>query len=110
MAVIINGEPIADDLMYAEGWFEKARGMIGRKGLSERQAMVFPFASVRRRYIHTVGVLAPLGVIWSVNHQVVRVTVMPPWSVGDAAQADLVVELAPSAVEEISPGAEIRID
>ncbi len=82
----------------------RAVGLIGRRGLKEGHALVFPFERRRTRRIHTVGVRAAIDVVWCVGNRVSLVRTLPAWRGLASAPADTVVELPAGAAGIVEVG------
>lgn len=100
---------LATSVDVADSLLTKARGLMFR-AIPDDYALVFPFEEPGKRWIHMLGVRAPIDVLWVVDDEVVRVETLVPWTGVAAATADTVIELPADAAGEVEPGDTIRVE
>lgn len=88
---------LANQARLATGLLERAVGLLGRGGLAQDEAMVFP----RCRSVHTWFMRFPIDLIFLRQGAIVRLEGgVGPFRVVCAWQADTVVELASGAIQQ----------
>jgi uncharacterized membrane protein (UPF0127 family) len=100
---------VASDVDVADTLLSRARGLMGRSSVPEDYALVFPFDSPGKQWIHTWLVRKPIDVVWTVDEEVVRVETMRPWLGLNAATADAVYEFRAGGAEGVEPGDTLRL-
>ncbi|WP_135301997.1 DUF192 domain-containing protein [Haloarcula amylovorans] len=101
---------IAATVDRAETMFEQSRGLMFRRSIPEDYALVFPFDSVGRRFIHMLFVRFPLDVIWLADETVQRVSTLHPWRSMGYAKADAVLELPAGAADGVEAGDSVVVE
>jgi len=101
---------LATDVDVADTMLSRMRGLMGRSSIPSSYALVFGFDDVGTRTVHMLFVRTALDVVWLVDHQVQRVATLSPWTGLARASADTLIELAPGAAADVSPGDTIRVE
>ena len=85
------------ELVVANGWLERLRGLIGRRDWPDGVALEIP----RCRSVHTFGMRFALDVVWLDGaRRVVRVDrAVPPWRVRWCRRARSVLEIRTPGIE-----------
>ena len=103
------GQELAGAADLARGLWQRARGLLGRRGLARGEGLIIqPCDSV-----HTLGMRFPLDALYvdggPEGGKVLRVCRLPPWRVGPWVRgARTVVELPAGAAGATRPGDELR--
>lgn len=100
---------LATRVETADSPLAKARGLMLRR-LPEDGALVFDFADVRPRTVHTLLVPAPIDVVWTVGDEVVRVETMRAWLDLARATGDRLIELPAGAAADVAPGDTVTVE
>jgi len=95
--LVLDGDALERTVYRADSTLAKAVGVMGRRGVPTDAALVFPLDDATRQPVHMVGVRAPLRVWWVRDGRLVRSDELAAWTGHGAADADMVVELPPSA-------------
>lgn len=93
----LDGDALDRTVYRADSTLAKAVGVMGRRGVPADAALVFELTDVTRQSVHMVGVRAPLRVWWVRDGRIEHTDELAPWTGYGAADADMVVELPPSA-------------
>jgi len=95
---------LATEVDRAETMVEQSRGLMFRRSIPDDYALVFPFDSVGRRFIHMLFVAFALDVVWLADGEVQQVATMRPWRSFAYGRADTVLELPAGAADGVSEG------
>ncbi len=99
--ILLNGKIL--HLRIADGFFSRARGLLGRKLGADEGLLITPCMAV-----HTFAMGYPLDVVFlDRDHQVVKtVSSLQPWRTAGAAGAHAVLELSSGQAAQygLSPG------
>lgn len=106
--LVVDGQPLEYDVYRADSLLAKAVGVMGRRGVPDETALVFPCDDVDRRFVHMIGVREPIRVWWVRDGALERSAHLSPWIGSGAADADLVVEL-PADAPDLEPGTRVEI-
>ena len=99
-----TGNALAEQAEAAESFLARARGLLGRSGLSQNEALVIPSC----KCVHMFFMTFPIDVVYcSADHRVVGLQPnLRPWRMSNyVAAADYVIELPANKIE--SAGLEI---
>jgi uncharacterized membrane protein (UPF0127 family) len=105
-----RGRTVASDVDVADTLLSRAKGLMGRSSVPADYALVFPFGSPGKRWIHTWLVRTPIDVVWTVEDEVVRVETMRAWFGLAAATADAIYEFRAGGAEGVEPGDVLRVE
>ena len=100
---------LADRVRLRDGVIGKTRGLIGSRPLCDGEAMVFRFRRASSRNVHTLFVRDPLDVLWAETETVTHVSTMSPWSLGESAEADTIIELPAGTASSVRAGSIVRL-
>lgn len=95
---------LSTDVFIADSIFKKAIGLMFTSQISERTALIFPYNSVEHRRLHMCCVPYQLGVIYITNNTVQSMDVMDPWTGSSSCDAEVVIEIHPTVLDDISVG------
>ncbi len=75
-----SGQVISDRAYLADRWWARLRGLLGRRGLKEGEALILSPCSS----IHTLGMRFPIDVVFVDGNWVVLelAEAVPPWRIG----------------------------
>ncbi|MCC7576372.1 MAG: DUF192 domain-containing protein [Methanomethylovorans sp.] len=110
-----NGELIASDVEFAEGIISQSRGLMFRKGITEKYALVFIMATPRSVSVHMLFVFFPIDVIFlDPDKKILATTTLKPW-IGLARspkRTKYIIEMHEGSIEHynLHPGENIRIE
>lgn len=104
MPVVHEGEVLAADVEVARSLPAKMKGLMFRSTVPDEYALVFPFDRPTRRSVHMLFVRTPLDVLWVTDDVVTKRATLSAWTGFDWGRADTIVELAPGAASDVSPG------
>jgi uncharacterized membrane protein (UPF0127 family) len=100
---------LAADVSFADGFWERARGLMLRDPESFPSALVFRFGRTRQRPLHMALVRAPVDAVWVADDTVTRVKRLAAWRGVGTARADLVAELPAGAASDVRAGDGVRL-
>lgn len=103
-------ETLASDVERAESRLAQARGLMFRRSVAEKYALVFPFGSVGTRSLHMLFVPFAIDAVWLVDGEVTKVKRLRAWTGIGWGRADCVVELPAGAASDVEPGDELRLE
>ncbi len=98
-----TGALIAWRAVVADRWWNRLRGLLGRTGLDEGEALVlFPCSA-----IHTLGMRFPIDVLFLDGKGMIRCArrAVPPWRIGPICRSSLMaVELPAGTIDRYGLG------
>lgn len=103
-----DGRILARNATVADSLLDYVIGITPRWRLNEETAMVFEYAGVSTRRLHTYWLPFPLRILWATDGVVTKNTVLPAFS-QDAGRGDLVVECHPDRGTDVTPGDRVRV-
>lgn len=110
-----NGELIASDVEFAEGIISQSKGLMFRKGIAERYALVFILPSPRSVSVHMLFVFFPIDVLFlDAEKKILTATRLKPW-IGltqSPKETKYIIEMPAGSIERhrLIPGERIKID
>ncbi|WP_298683557.1 DUF192 domain-containing protein [uncultured Methanomethylovorans sp.] len=110
-----NGELVASDIEFAEGIISQSRGLMFRKSIAERYALVFILPSTRSVSVHMLFVFFPIDVVFlDDNKKILATARLKPW-IGLAQspkKTKYIIEMQSGSVErcKLIPGEKLTID
>jgi|APHM01.1.fsa_nt_gi Uncharacterized conserved protein len=99
---------LANRVEVADSELARKRGMMFRRSVPDRYAMMFPFGGVDDRKLNMLFVPFALDAVWTVNDEVSAVKRLSPWTGRGSARADVVFELSPGVADGVAVGDEVR--
>lgn len=104
------GIRIAWRVVVADRWWSRLRGLLGRAGLDEGEALVLTPCSA----IHTFAMRFPIDVLFLDQQGMIRCArrAVPPWRLGPICRGSVVaVELPVGTIDRygLEPGRKLRI-
>ncbi len=110
-----NGDLIASDIEFAEGLISQSKGLMFRKGITERYALVFILSAPRSVSIHMFFVYFPIDVLFlDTDKKILAATTLKPWTglVRSPESTRYIIEMHSGSIERhaLCPGDAIRID
>ncbi len=97
---------LASDVDVARTTLEQARGLMFRRSIPDRYALVFPFDGAERRWLHMLFVPFAIDAVWLVDNSVTRTKRLAPFVGLGRARADTIVELPAGAADDVAVGDE----
>lgn len=110
-----NGELIASDVEFAEGIISQSKGLMFRKGIAERYALVFVLPSPRSVSVHMLFVFFPIDVLFlDAEKKILATARLKPWIGLTRApeKTKYIVEMPAGSIERhrLVCGESIKID
>jgi uncharacterized membrane protein (UPF0127 family) len=110
-----NGELIASDVEFAEGIISQSKGLMFRKSIAERYALIFILPSPISVSVHMLFVFFPIDVLFlDAEKKILAATRLKPW-VGltrSPKKTKYIIEMQAGSIErhKLFPGESITID
>ena len=110
-----NGEVIASDVEFAEGIISQSKGLMFRKSIAKRYALVFILPSPRSVSVHMLFVFFPIDVIFlDTDKKILATARLKPW-IGlkqSPKKTKYIVEMHSGSIErcKLIPGENLSID
>lgn len=110
-----NGEVIASDVEFAEGIISQSKGLMFRKNITERYALVFILPTPRSVSVHMLFVFFPIDVLFlDTDQKILRVTRLKSWTglTKSPKNTKYIIEMSAGSIErhELIPGEIVKID
>ncbi|MFB6283904.1 MAG: DUF192 domain-containing protein [Halobacteria archaeon] len=103
-----DGEILADEVEIADGFLEKATGLMLRDRFPEGSALVFDFSRRKRVFVHMMFVRFPVDVLLlDGKNRVVKKTTLQPWRGVCRGKAARMIELPEGVCEQLEEGEKI---
>lgn len=107
--LVLDDRPLAFEVYRADSTLSQAVGVIGRRGVPDGVALVFPVGRVRTCRVHMVGVRAPIRAWWVRDGTLVETAQLTAWTGYEVGRADCLVEL-PADAPEGTVGQPVALD
>jgi len=110
-----SGKLIASDIEFAEGLISQSKGLMFRKGIAERYALVFILSAPRSVSVHMLFVFFPIDIIFlDSDKKILALKTLKPW-IGltrSPQRTKYIIEMHSGSIEhhKLCPGDSIKID
>ncbi|MFA0821414.1 MAG: DUF192 domain-containing protein [Methanomethylovorans sp.] len=110
-----NGEVIASDVEFAEGIISQSRGLMFRKRIAEKYALVFILPTPKSVSVHMLFVFFPIDVLFlDTNQKILRATRLKSWTglTKSPKNTKYIIEMSAGSIERygLIKGEWIKID
>ncbi|WP_321420212.1 DUF192 domain-containing protein [uncultured Methanomethylovorans sp.] len=110
-----NGKVIASDVEFAEGIISQSRGLMFRKGIAERYALVFILPTPKSVSVHMLFVFFSIDVLFlDANKKILATTRLKSWTglARSPIKTKYIIEMSAGSIEHhrLLPGERVKID
>lgn len=115
MILKLDGKVIASDVEFAEDIVSQTRGLMLRKGIGQRYALVFVLSTPRSVSVHMLFVFFPIDVLFlNVEKEILSTVSLLPW-IGftrSPGKAKYIIEMPAGSIERynLQPGEKITFE
>lgn len=100
---------VATAVELASSWPARARGLMFRRSFPDGGALVFRFATSRRRAIHMVFVPFAIDAAWLDGEVVTTTKRLRAWVGFGRGRGDTIVECPAGTLADVEPGDRLRL-
>ncbi|WP_367344196.1 DUF192 domain-containing protein [Methanomethylovorans sp.] len=110
-----DGELVASDIEFAEGIISRSKGLMFRKSIAERYALIFILPSPKSVSVHMLFVFFPIDVIFlDIGKKILATARLRPW-IGltqSPKKTKYIIEMHSGSIErcKLIPGEDLVID
>jgi uncharacterized membrane protein (UPF0127 family) len=102
-------QALATDVEVADTLLRKARGLMFRRSIPDRYALVFRFGEPVTRGLHMLCVPFDIDAVWLVDGRVERVRRLPAWYGYGRGRGDTILELPAGGADGVEPGDRVEV-
>jgi uncharacterized membrane protein (UPF0127 family) len=101
---------LASEVETADSLVSQGLGLMFRRSIPEKYALVFRFGRQKQRSLHMVFVPFAIDALWLADGVVQQVRTLSPWTGHGRAVADTVIELPEGAADHVDPGDRVVVE